>query len=428
MSNFNAVVGSDQSTLNDLSQQIYQALYPKFFQREVIINKPLIYAVNYNFTQAPQFDFSSTERALAAVKNSLCFDKADKDLMSKVNDFIETQIAVFTLEINQLEITYFPAENIIGKPFTVSIEADCQFDISSTGIVYPAIISAALKLPDHPDIEKLLNEFFVPIMVDYLNKLLEDGFQLPSFGFAGANFSPPVARIEDETLTAFAALAPGPSQFPGLYDNWPKNNLFIMFDKEVAKVVTDKKLASTQKSDSAPFKVDIGICTLKLEASYWVGVTDSQYTFNPDNSLTVAVTAYGGGSAQAKCGFLKPQLGMQISAAPKITAKIAIVNNEVIIIFEKVDDIKVNLHFTGVPGWMEAVLSSVISFFSTKIAQLIGDMLTGLQIPVYPLPNICFTTEGVTLCIRLNNQLVSVVTGPDDKMLASITSKLQITT
>lgn len=259
MSNFNAVVGMGQPSLNDLSKQIYKALYPKVFTGKPIINVPLLYAVGYNITRAPEFDLSSSEITLEAIKNSLSLDKADKNLLGQVNDFIETQVAAFTLLINQMTITVFKTKHDTGTPYDAEIEAGCQCNISSDK-AFPSIVSANIKLPGHPVLQGLLNKFFMPLLIKTLNILLEDGFQLPPLDFMGASFSTPVARIEDETLTAFAALEPGPSQFPGPYDKWLQYNLFIMFDQDVAKVVTDNKLSTLHASDKPEYKINIGIC------------------------------------------------------------------------------------------------------------------------------------------------------------------------
>ena len=142
--------------------------------------------------------------------------------------------------------------------------------------------------------------------------------------------------------------------------------------------------------------------------------------------MSVSVTAYGGGGGDAKCGFLKGSPKIKISAQPKVTGKIYIDNNLVIVQFESVDDFKVHLDISGIPHWMEKAVSGMISFFTKRISQLIGQLLKGLQIPIYSIPKISFTIDGVTLIINLNNQLLSVVTGPDNKILAVVKSEPQV--
>jgi hypothetical protein len=142
--------------------------------------------------------------------------------------------------------------------------------------------------------------------------------------------------------------------------------------------------------------------------------------------VSVSVTAYGGGGGDGNCGILKCSPKLKISAQPKVTGKIYIDNNVVIVQFESIDDFKVHLDISGIPHWMEKAVSGMISFFTGKISQLIGQLLKGLQIPIYSIPKISFTIDGVTLIINLNNQLLSVVTGPDNKILAVVKSEPQV--
>ena len=166
--------------------------------------------------------------------------------------------------------------------------------------------------------------------------------------------------------------------------------------------------------------------SLEVDAWYDIGIEDAHYTFNPDNSVSVSVTAYGGGGADAKCGILKGSPKLKISAQPKATGKICIDSNVVIVRFESIDDFKVNLEIWGIPHWMEKAVSGMISFFTERISRLIGQLLKGLQIPLYSIPKISFTIDDVTLDVNLVNQLLSVVTGPGNKILAVVKSDPQV--
>jgi hypothetical protein len=199
-------------------------------------------------------------------------------------------------------------------------------------------------------------------------------------------------------------------------------NLFALIETVAAEV-----LKSTQKSDSVSKKIAI----IKLKASYKVGVDNPGVEFAGGSKLTVNVDAFGGGSVKVKAdfGIWKPSvtLGLSIKATPKVNGQAQVdSSNDVIVKFLSVDDFKVELDFSGVPGWLDKFVSEIISFLTKPIAQLIGSMLTGISFKVYQIPEFKIDEDGINLDILVSGIGIDTMTDSGNKELLSVTGSVDV--
>ena len=55
MANYDAVAGVDQSTLNRMSDQLYEIIYPLVFKGDVIVDREVLYSALYDIRKPPVF-------------------------------------------------------------------------------------------------------------------------------------------------------------------------------------------------------------------------------------------------------------------------------------------------------------------------------------------------------------------------------------
>ncbi len=424
------VVGIDQGSINKLSSQIYSTVYPTLFKGEALVDKPLLYSVDYDIRQAPVFTLQPNEEVIPQLKEQAKTLSDDAEITEALCEHIDKSTVTFSMDIKTMTFGITPTKG--QKSITVdgSISTGCVAEIDTKGRIVPVVTTAKIALPKFETLAELLNKLALPYFIDVLNTFLKNGIILQVPSFAGVEFSPPVARIENNMLAAYSALkSTGPTVLPPS-EVWPVSKEFVVFDEAVAVAVASGVLAVTQKSGSTSTKIEVWPfpkAYLDLSASYHVGVKDPVFVFQHENLADMGVSAYGGGSVSAKLtGLPAIPLGLTITASPLTRARLSIVNGEILYTIYAVDSFNVDLDIEPIPSVINKFISLIISSLTTPIAQLIGVMLQGLTIPVYYVGPQHFTEEGIDFMITPVDQVVGTIQGPDGKKLASVMGDLQV--
>ena len=410
MANYDVVSGFDLATLNSLSGQIYEALYPEFFSDTIVINNEFIYSVTYDAKKPLVFDFNPSKEARQFLKDNAC-RQAEVELKSALEEYIETDVITIGAVIPELNLGLKKVKDSTPIQFPVSFKAGASIDVTENNEVIIRLLTAGIKIPGEPVFEDIVNQFVIPVLIEKINDFLAKGFKIPPFDFGFISFSTPVPAIQNNTLVAFAALSSKGASVPPDTGNWPANRVFGFFDNDVADIVIEHFVKDLQKAGEAKSSTNIGICDLKLDAKYSVGLRNPSFKAESGNVASVGIEAYGGGSASLKCGFIHPSVGVGITASPDVKAGVVVdKNNKLNIVFKSVNDFKVGIDIKNLPSILKKALDFIVNAIAGPVVKLIGSLLSGLTIPVYTIPEIPVTIKEKSVVITLDNLEVDTFT------------------
>jgi hypothetical protein len=428
MSNYNGGAGLNQQVLNNLSENIYNSVYPDFFKGQKEINNFNIKSVSWDITRAPVFDLTPSERAKSFLKEQLNQSLKDATLISQLEAYIDESVITFELSVPAFKVTIETTDGKTSPPIDGSIAVYLQAQINTDDKLTAEITKAEINIDGEPTLVWILNNIVLPEVENQLNKILLQGIQLPELKFGDVALSTPVPVLDNQTLLVFAALSnQGATVPPEPGSAWPQNKFFALSDEILIETVADEVLKKTQKSGSAGTKIAI----ISFEASYNVGVDNPGIEFAGGSSLAINVDAYGSGSVKVKADFgvWKPSvtLGLGIKASPKVSGAVQVdSSNNVIVKFLSVNDFKVELDISGVPGWLDKFISEIISFLTKPIAQLIGSLLTGISFKVYEIPEFTINEGGIKLDILVSNIGIGTITDSGNKKVLAVTGDVEV--
>lgn len=432
MGNYNAIVGITEENVNRLSNELFQNLYQttEIFKATKIFDKLLLYSVSYDVKSAPVFNFIPSTEAIDHLHELAKTIINDAGCLNELKKYVCDSAVTFSVDIPSIEVSAVlkkgeaPIANLAA-----SLTLQCQVEIDAQGMVIPAILTANCKVPAHAVIEELLNKFALPVIMTIVNTFVEKGFKLPLIDFAGTEMSSPLARIENRTLIAYAALKKTGATVLPLEHTWSRNVAFALFDKQIAESATAYALQNTQKTGTAEIGVPIFWSTLKLSATYIGGVKDPVYTFLDPMNSDISITAYGGGTLTAQLDKLPAiSLSFTASATPTARSVLFLSNNQLFYTLNGIDDFKVNINvdfsLIWVPQFIKDAINNSISFLFKPFAILIGGILKNLTIKITDIKPVQFTIAGQTVTILLENCAIASEVGPDQKILAKIAGML----
>ncbi len=430
MGNYNAIAGISEENLNRLAAQVYENLYKssKLFKDTRIFEKPLLYSVSYDVTTAPVFTLTPSSEAMETLLETVNGLSNNQESLYEFQKFIEESTVTFSVDVSSVSLSVVL---IKGKEPVIdlkaSITAGCSVEINNEGKVIPRIISAKIKLQGSKTIEQALNDFALPVIVELVNNFISKGFTLPLLKLAGAEFSHPLARIENKTLVTYASLkAMGPTVLPEA-QTWPREKTFAYFDKYIAESAAATALVNTQKSGSD----GIEILGLKLRASYIGGIKDPVFEFMEGVETGITFTAYGGGQLSIQY-FTLPAVtaSFTASATPTASSVLVLSGGQLIYTLQHIYDFKVNISidFSGLhlPGFIEKIINDNLSFLLRPFAQLFGEILHGLTVKICNIKPIEFDISGVAMAILLADNVIITTVGPDVKKLVSVEGMLAV--
>lgn len=436
MGNYNAIAGISEENLNRLAAQVYENLYKssKLFKDTRIFDKVLLYSVSYDVTNAPVFTLTPSSEAMEKLMEAVNGLSNDQESLLEFRKFIEEGAVTFSVDVPSVNLSVVlikGKEPIID--LKASITAGCSVEINNEGKVIPRIISAKMKLPGYELIEKALNDIALPVIVELVNNFVSKGFTLPLLKLAGAEFSHPLARIENKTLVTYASLKNmGPTVLPES-QTWPHDKTFSYFDKYIAECATATALVTTQKSGTAGIDLPIipKISYLMLRASYICGVKDPIFDFKEGIETGNTFTAYGGGKLSIQItGLPAITASFTVSATPTASSVLRLSDGQLIYSLQHINDFKVyidlDLSLLPLLPFIKKMINDSLSFILKPFAQLIGEILHGLTVKICNIKPIEFDIAGVKMAIFLANDTIATNIGPDSKKLVSVEGMLAV--
>jgi hypothetical protein len=424
MGNYNAIAGISEENLNRLTVQVYENLYKSstLFKDTRIFDKLLLYSVSYDVTAAPVFTLAPSSEAMEKLMEAVNGLTEDHESLPEFRKFIEESAVTFSVDVPSVKLSVVL---IKGKApiidLKASITAGCSVEINNEGKVIPCVVSAKIKLPGYEPIEEVLNAIALPVIIELVNKFVSKGFTLPLIKLAGAEFSHPLARIENKTLVTYAALKnTGPTLLPDQY-TWPRNKTFAYFDKNIAESAAAAALVNTQKSGTA----GVDLAGLKLTASYIGGIKDPIFEFKEGVETSNTFTAYGGGKLSAKyLIFPTVTASFTVSATPTASSILQLSGGQLFYTLQHINDFKVyidiDLSVLPLPDFIKKIINDSLSFILKPFAQLFGEILHGLTVKICNIKPIEFEISGVKMAISLADNTIATITGPDNKKLVCV--------
>ncbi len=436
MGNYNAIAGISEENLNRLTVQLYENLYKssKLFKDTRIFDKPLLYSVSYDITTTPVFTLAPSAGAMEKLMEAVNGLTDNTESLPEFRKFIEEGIVTFNIDVPSVSLSVVLVK---GKApiidLKASITAGCSVEINNEGKVIPRIISASIKLPGFEPIEKVLNAIALPVIIELVNDFVSKGFTLPLLKLAGAEFSHPLVRIENKTLVTYVSLLKyGPTILPENLKVQP-NQTFGFFDKSIAESAAATALVNTQKSGLAELDIPIipHISYLMLKASYTCGVKDPVFEFREGVETGITFIAFGGGKLSIQVtGLPAITASFTVSATPTASSTLRLADGQLFYTLQHINDFKVNididLSVLPLPKFIKDIINDSLSFIIKPFAQLIGEILHGLTIPICNIKPIELEVSGVKLAICLASETITKIVGPDSKKLVCVEAMLSV--
>ena len=424
MATYDAVAGCDQSTLNSIAASIY-AQVPQIFSGSVTVNKYNITTVSYSIGAAPTFTLAPSAMAANAYRRALAGRVSEAALE---NDVAQLAQASFTVSISSLNmvINYSDGTN---TTLAASLEGGAQAQTQPNSTLTLTLVSGSLSIPADPDMAKILNEVAVPAIIQYLNQNVLKPITIPPIIVEGISLTAPTVLTANGDLLAFTAMQPSVVT-PPTGNTWPANVVFVGVDSALLNAGAAAFVSKLNPNGTWQWSHGIAVCTLSLDASYQVAVTNPQLALNPgvNGQLAGTVSLSAAVSFSAKCGFLNPSFSAKATATPTVVATVGINSaNQVVVTFNSLSNVNFNFNFSGVPQFLNSLLSDIANLLSPVMAAAVNAVLGGHSFTVYSIPQINLTLGKIPLTIQLTQMSISTASEGDGSTLAMVTGVPSVT-
>ncbi len=440
MATYNAVAGATEESFNNLSRQLHAQIYPNApLKGELEVTEPLKIKATYDLAQAFVFRFKNSalvaeykagllaswtqpqaEQAGAAAVAELL---QGTDVTSLIDGMVDSR-ASFDVLANKVIL----GVSINGRPErrfegSVSIGAVAQF--TPDWRLVPQALTARVQLTGKPDpeLERLVNDYLVPLLLPKVNEYLGKGFELPAIRFEGVEFAAPAVRVSQGVVAGYAALKGSTTQAPEGITVRNRKGVFVHFDDAVANGAATSILRHTRQAGQAHGKEEwepgLGI---EGRASFSVGLRSPRFALQDGNKTLASLEAYGSGRAGFRIrAFWKwwdwVRVGLSILARPQVVASVLLSEGWVRFHqFSLTQRLNIDLRFDEVPEFINRLLSRIVDELLSPIANLIVNMIALLKIPVFQLPEITPTIGGVPLRIGLDQTVIDTFTADGKKL------------
>lgn len=417
---FNLAAGFDTKAANTLSSAIYSGVYPKVFKGSIAVGKLAIKSVAYDILAAPVFSLRASPRLKDMLQNRVC-DQFGAEQMERA--LFEASKASFEGDFPKVSFTieleggqkFGPIPGDVHAIATAEVQADHSFALR--------LMDGFLRIPGIPDnILQALNKAFVPMLIAYLNQSVLDPIKIPDVSFNGVALSTPEVTTQSNAMIAFSALQPSPVVVPPP-SAWPSGVAFVAADTAALNAVATAALSTIKPGGRWGWTCDIGLCDLKLEAKYELGLGPVSFRLQPGSKDRIVgrVNFSGGASFSAKCGILSGSFGGSISGSGEVSGRVYARGDKVHVVFESLRDINVSIRLDGVPGFIAPVVNLLLQAFSPVIANTVNSYLGGRDFEIYTIPQIHFSIAGIPFSVKLKNLELNTISGPGSTPMLTVT-------
>lgn len=415
---YNLVGGTDEAGLNKVSHAIYDGCYPRIFTGVQEIGAFGIKSVNYDITTAPVFRIQPSELLREAL-TALNAEASKQPETAFVVDAVAESQSSFMVSVPHIVLTIEGDAPLVTAG---SLEMAASVKLNPDRSLTLELRHGKLSLHEHPKIAEVLNQVFVPWLLEELNAHLLSHIAIPAIDLAGIAFTPPVLTTQGPFVIAAASKVPDRAIAPPAAP-WPRGKVFVGADETVLDSLAASALADVRPSGEWSYGIDVFLCDIKLRARYGVHFANPRFVVTPSSGNRFKVRIELGGHADftAKCGILSASPGAAASGHVNATAELSVnAENKVILTFKSLDGISLGWSFNGLPGWMDDVIGSILSAFNPVVQLAITGALSGKTFEVYSIPSIDAHIAGRTFELTLRDLTLESIADAGQKPVAVV--------
>ena len=241
MAGFDVATGMYESALNALLTQLYNALYPNFLKEKINVGKVGISYVDFDIQAPPTVSLAPSADAkahiAAAFGETLYNAQRGKAGVTAITVSDKSAIldiassATFTVNVSKLALTvnYSNGSSPTKIPSAdLVVHAMVSVDASDSNLTIK-LLGGTVTVPNNPALTQLLNNAFLPYLIDYLSKNILSPIKIPPLGYKSLHLSAPLPVVQQTYLTVFSALGSTQPNIPAPLP-WPKDGVYIAAD------------------------------------------------------------------------------------------------------------------------------------------------------------------------------------------------------
>lgn len=413
---YNIAAGMDNTLLNTVISKVYSAVYPNLFKGSYAVNQMGFSTIDYDFNTAPTVGLTTAGNLVDAIEVAIKSDKKVKEANVKASDVraIADAASQASLTLNcglNLTINYLNGSTPTVTPATLQAVVNVQ--TSNAGgqnvITFQIVSGTAATVPPENILDQVLNNALVPYLIQELNSNLLGPIQVPMLQFESLQVTLPEIAVQSPNIVGYSNIGTTRPSIPAPA-SWPSNCIFAATDATALKAAASIPFPI---GPSTGFNWDI--------VSGTVGATvnaPSNVIVNADGSIAATITA----DAVAQLTLHTPWPLPNVNFGPKATAAISAtfqpsVQNGVVEVKLIGAPIPTFSFDWGIPGWINWVFDPIEAGLADALNEILGPLLSGVlnipPIPVYKIPEINFTVEGIAFNISIG----SATTSEMDSML-----------
>lgn len=400
---YNVVAGTDATALDALAKAIYDGC-PALFNSSLRIDQMGIVAVGYRMLTAPRFDLRPSEafRAETRQRFTQLLGAAGPQAARQSAGAAASTVSV-VVDALQLHLQRQGQPDLDALDTSLQMAAAVQ--INPDRSLRLQLVWGKIAITQHPELDDLLNQWFVPALLDFLNRNLLAPIAIPAIELLGVDFTAPALATQHPHLLAATAQLPDTVELPPA-TAWPQGKVFAGADENVLNAVAAAALERVVPSGTWDYSIDIGVCTLGVGAQYGVYLRNPRFSVTPTSRnvyrLSIELGAHAGFSLSC---VLSASPGASARGWVTATAEVSVdARNHIIVRLKSVEQLSLSWGFDDTPFWLPNwAISPILKAFEPAVAAVVSAALRDLSFDVYSIPTISATIAGRTFDLTLRD-------------------------
>lgn len=423
MAIYDGVFGVDEPTLNEFVRSVYDATHDVLLRDSVPVSVPPlgVTRIEYDIASAPTVSLAPSA-LVRDLHRSLLAELDGHDEARMLAAAEAASQASFELHAPSLVVVVHYGAGVPTTQLDASLRAGLQLNLTTGAMLTPDIVTMIVDIPDNPDLAELVNLGLVP----ELTRLIEETFlrpiQIPPLGLGSLQVAPPVVVTGGGRLLATTAVLPAQPEPAPLAGAWPDHTVFVAVQPSVINKLVGDAASTQQFKGHWDKQFKFLFISFTLNADYQVTVSDVALDVVPGQDGQLRGTAL----LNLDVGFWAKNLfsfSATGTARPtvRVTASVNAVN-EVVVKLDRIEAIKFDLDFAGVP----AALDDVIEGIANALAPMVLNTVNGELAKVPPqtvtkIPEIPIVLDEATVVVTLKDLDITTLTTPDGKTCLAAT-------
>jgi hypothetical protein len=264
--------------------------------------------------------------------------------------------------------------------------------------------------PPDPEVEKVMNEIVLPMVQPMINEKLEKEKQ-KAISYGNLLFAIPVMRTTRDVLATFLSFS-SPTVPPSEIVIKDPRRTVVQMDSEFLETFINEELRKTQ----------IGVPRQCTQTGDWkscvwalAGLRNTKVNLLENNVAQASMEAYGDAGVSFQLWDLPElKLGAAISGTPLSIIRLQMEDGwiKVVCVVQRVE---IKLTIYGLPEWLNWLVSEVLSFFASAIAQPISAFISLFRPGIFK-PDHELELMGRKVIIKLTEMKLDTFRAPDKKI------------